>query len=225
MKPAIKVFFLALGIGLIFAVAFGIWGSRFELLFSQQACTKWFHEIRPWAWIVGIGLLMADLVLPIPATGIMAALGNVYGVWMGGLLSTIGSIGAGFSGYGLARLAGKRGARLLASDDELARFKTFFDRWGGWGIVASRLLPILPEALTILAGLARMGLKRFSAALLMGTIPTCFLFSFLGEASKSAPGFGIATAAVLPLLLWPFFLWLFRKGLGESAPSKKPLKC
>src|SRR5262245_43754001 len=35
------------------------------------------HDV--WAWALGIGLIWADLVLPIPQTAIIAALGIVYG--------------------------------------------------------------------------------------------------------------------------------------------------
>ncbi|MBC2710203.1 MAG: TVP38/TMEM64 family protein [Desulfosarcina sp.] len=223
MKLATKILLMAGGLGLLFAATFGLWGSHFDLLFSQQACAQWFKEIRTWAWAVGIGLLISDLVLPIPATGIMAALGSVYGVWLGGLIAAVGSTGAGFAGYGLAKLVGRKGARLLATDAELERFKIFFDRWGGWGIIISRMLPILPEVMTILAGLARMDLKKFTAALLLGTIPTCGLFAFLGHASRSDPGYGIVTAVALPLLLWPVFLFFMKKDRVGSASSKKPI--
>ena len=206
MNPIIKFFFLAIALVLLFAIIFGLWGTHFEFLFSQNACIQWFQQIQTWAWAAGIGLLTSDLLLPIPATGVMAALGDVYGIWLGGLIAAMGSIGAGFTGYGLARLLGQKGTRWLASDAELERFKSFFDRWGGWAIIISRILPILPEVMTILAGLARMDLKRFSAALLLGTLPTCLLFAFLGQASRNDPGYGIAAAVVLPLLLWPLFL-------------------
>jgi uncharacterized membrane protein YdjX (TVP38/TMEM64 family) len=220
MKLAFKILFIAMVMGVFFAATFGFWGEHFEIIFSQQACVKWFSEIKPWAWAVGIGLLVADLLLPIPATGIMAALGSVYGVWVGGLVAVTGSCLAGFTGYGLARLAGKRGARLLATDQEIDRFKGVFDRWGGWGIIVSRILPILPEVMTILAGLARMDLKRFSAALLLGTLPTCLLFAFLGHAAQDDPGYGIAAAVALPLLLWPFFLLITRNQRTLGGPSQ-----
>jgi uncharacterized membrane protein YdjX (TVP38/TMEM64 family) len=211
MNLGIKILLITVGLSLVFAASFGLWGDRFEMIFNQQVCAQWFTEIRTWAWAAGIGLLIADLLLPIPATGIMAALGSVYGIWLGGLIAATGSAGAGLTGYGLARLAGRKGIRWLASDEELVRFKTFFDRWGGWGIIISRILPILPEVMTILAGLARMDLKRFNAALLLGTLPTSFLFAFLGHASRNDPGYGIFAAVALPLLLWPIFLLLTKK--------------
>lgn len=223
MKLFLKILLTALGLALLFAAVFALWGSRFEFIFSQQACTQWFQSIRSWAWMVGIGLLIADLVLPIPATGIMAALGSVYGFWLGGIIAAAGAFGAGFAGYGLARIAGRRGARLLATDAELARFKNFFDRWGAYGIIVSRLLPILPEVMSLLAGLARMDLRRFSVALLLGVIPTSGFFALLGDTSRSDPGYGILAAVVLPLLLWPVFLLVTRKVRLEPVLDETPV--
>lgn len=45
--------------------------------------------------------------------GIMAALGNVYGVFVEMLEGTIGFAGAGVTGYALARFIGKRTLKLV----------------------------------------------------------------------------------------------------------------
>jgi uncharacterized membrane protein YdjX (TVP38/TMEM64 family) len=46
-------------------------------------------------------LLASDLLLPIPATADMAALGLVYGPLWGGLIGTAGGFLGGAQGYGL----------------------------------------------------------------------------------------------------------------------------
>ena len=40
-----------------------------------------------WAWAVGIALIWADLVLPVPQTVVIAALGITYGTVLGGLVA------------------------------------------------------------------------------------------------------------------------------------------
>ena len=37
------------------------------------------RDYDAWAWALGIGLIWADLILPVPQTAIIAALGIVYG--------------------------------------------------------------------------------------------------------------------------------------------------
>ena len=167
MKLFLKIFLVALLLGFVFALGFELWGGMFEQLFCQTKCVKWFAEIKSYAWAVGIGLLLADILLPVPATGIMAALGSVYGFWGGAFFSVIGSAGAGAAGYLPALFFGEKGAGLLATDDEIKRFQIFFDKWGGAAIIISRIMPILPEIISILAGLAGMNPARFFAALFL----------------------------------------------------------
>ena len=220
MRLFLKVLAMAVALaGLCFA-GFALWGDAFERVFNQEECRRWFEEIRTYAWAVAIGLLLGDLFLPIPATGIMAALGSVYGPVVGTVVGAAGSVLAAMVGYGIARLGGKRLARLMASEEELARFQALFDRWGGFAIIFSRVLPILPEVVAILAGLARMRFGRFAAALVLGTVPTAFLFAYLGHVSREQPWYGLIAAVAIPMLLWPIFLhFLGRKaapGRGEA---------
>ena len=209
MRLVIKVTLVAVLLAAAMLAAFAVWGESFEQVFSPEACVRWFAASRPYAWAAAIGLLVADLVLPIPATGIFAALGTVYGPWWGGLIGAAGSTLAGLVGYGLARLGGLPLARRLADDKELARFHAFFDRWGPVAVILSRAAPILPEVMAVLAGLARMSLGRFAASLVLGTVPTAFLFAWLGYASREAPWWGMLVAVLIPVAVWPVAVRLF----------------
>ena len=61
-----------------------------------------------WAWALGIALVWADLVLPIPQTAVIAALGIIYGTLLGGLLGSLGLITGGLLGYGLMLTSARR---------------------------------------------------------------------------------------------------------------------
>ena len=206
MRFVLKVFGIAVLLAALCLAGFALWGEPLERLFSQEACARWFAQTRPYAWAIAIGLLVADLVLPIPATGVMAALGTVYGPVLGALIGAVGSASAGIVGYGLARWGGKPLARFIADEAELARFQAFFDRWGGFAIIFSRILPVLPEVVAVLAGLAGMRFRRFLAALLLGTVPTAALFAWLGHVSREEPWYGLAAAVAAPMVIWPVFL-------------------
>lgn len=202
MKVLLRVLVIFMALALILLVLFVLFGERFE----QVDYSKWFTELRPYAWAIAIGLLVSDLVLPIPATGVMAALGSVYGVFAGAVIGATGSALSAAAAYWLARALGQRGTRLIASGDEIDRFRRTFERWGGAAIVISRTLPILPEVLGVLAGLARMQFKKFMAAVLLGTVPTAAIFAYIGAASVKNPAAGIIFAVVIPLAIWPIFL-------------------
>src|SRR5262245_21341144 len=57
-----------------------------------------------WAWAVGIALIRADLVLPVPQPVVIAALGIIYGTVLGGLLGSVGLITGDLLGYVLSQL-------------------------------------------------------------------------------------------------------------------------
>ncbi len=206
MKSTSRFFLLFMALSLLFILLYEMAGQEFETLFNQDKCIEWFTRIKSVAWIIGILLLLSDIITPVPATGIMAALGAVYGTLPGTFFSVIGSTGAGLIGYGIARALGVRGSRWIADETEIEKFKTFFDQWGGYAVILSRATPILPEVISILAGLSRMKFSRFLAALLAGTIPTSFLFAWMGSYSGLPYGTGIILALIVPVLLWPVFI-------------------
>ena len=64
-------------------------------------------------WIAaagGVGLLVADVALPVPSSLVMIAHGALFGVVWGTLLSLLGNVGAGMVGFAL----GRRGSRWMA---------------------------------------------------------------------------------------------------------------
>ena len=179
-----------------------LWGGSLEESFSLDRSIAWLAKAGPWAWAAGIGLLAADLVLPVPGTVVMSALGYVYGVVIGGLVATVGSIIAGLCGYGVGRLIGDKAARRWLGDLDFEKGKLLFARGGGWMIALSRSLPILPEAISCTAGLVRMPFGRFLAALTCGSLPVGYLFAWIGVAGRDAPGWALAFSLLAPALLW-----------------------
>jgi uncharacterized membrane protein YdjX (TVP38/TMEM64 family) len=200
---------LFLLLALIVLVPFVIWGSGFEQSFTPEGAAAWLTGYGQWASIAGILLLMSDLVLPIPATAVMAALGFVYGPVAGGLIATLGSFLSGALGYLLCRGFGRPVAVRLLGPKGLMEGEQLFARVGGWLVVLSRWLPVFPEVIACMAGLSRMPPVRFFAALACGSVPLGFGFATIGHAGVDDPVLAIALSAVLPPLLWlavqPYF--------------------
>ena len=179
-----------------------IWGGAWEQRFTLAGAVAWIEGAGPWTWAAGIGLLAADLVLPVPGTVVMSALGWVYGTAWGGLIASAGSILAGLCGYGVGRLIGEKGARKLLGDQDFEKGQKLFTRGGGWMIALSRALPILPEALSCTAGLVRMPFGRFTASLTCGSLPVGFLFAWIGAIGRDAPAWTFAFSIGVPAMLW-----------------------
>ncbi len=196
-----KLPLIILVIVIVLLTPYFIWHAEMDAYFASESYQEWLLSVRPYAWAVAIGLIVADLFLPIPAAPIMAAMGALYGPIVGGLVATAGSMLAGLLAYGLARLFGMKAARLLASDRELDDLQQFFDSWGAAGIIASRALPVVPEVMTILAGLAKMHFGRFMLALTLGSVPVGFAFAWIGQAN------GLSSLMLLLLTMIPALAW------------------
>lgn len=164
-----------------------------------------------WAWALGIALIWADLVLPIPQTAVIAALGIIYGTLLGGLLGSLGLITGGLLGYGLMLTSARRFAQRFAGPRSLHKMESLFDRGGAWAIILTRSLPYsVPEAMVFLAGLAGMPMRKFTAALTIGSVPTAFAFAAIGAGWADQPILALAVSYVLPILLLPIALYLMR---------------
>ena len=169
------------------------------------------REYEGWAWAVGIVLIWADLVLPVPQTAVIAALGIIYGILLGGSLGTLGLITGGLLGYGLMLTSARRIAQRFVGPRSLHKMESLFDRSGAWAIILSRSLPYsVPEAMVFLAGLAGMPMRKFAAALTTGSVPTAFVFAAIGAGWADQPIVALVVSYVLPILLLPIALYLAR---------------
>lgn len=179
-----------------------LWGGRWDERFTFDGSVKWLEGAGQWAWAAGFLLLVGDLLLPVPGTIVISALGYVYGAVLGGTVASAGLVAAGVSGYGLGRLFGEKFARRWLGDRDYERGRLLFAKGGGWVVALSRALPILPEVISCTAGLVRMPFKRFVVSLACGSVPMGFLFASIGQTGHEAPGWAFGLSLALPALLW-----------------------
>ena len=184
------------------ALPFAIWGGEIEANLTEKDPAEWMREFGSWAWLVGIALIASDIVLPVPASAIMAVLGIIYGPFVGGLISASGSMIAGLAGYGICRMIGPRAAKRLAGAKGFAQARDLFDSYGGWMVAASRWLPVLPETISFLAGLTAMPFGRYVVALACGAVPLGFVFATAGHIGSENVLLTMVISAAAPLVLW-----------------------
>jgi uncharacterized membrane protein YdjX (TVP38/TMEM64 family) len=188
-----------------------VFDDEIDGYFAGEEGLRRLQSFGGWAWLVAIGLIVSDLVLPVPSTAVIAGLGMLYGPWLGGLIGGVGSTLAGLVAYGGCRLIGKRVLDILVGEASLVKLGRFFQRYGLWTIALSRWMPLLPEALCCLAGMARMSAGPFLAALACGSMAMGFAFSFLGVAYLDRPVAGLVISALIPLAVWPIMHRMVRR--------------
>lgn len=199
MLRLVLVFLVLAGLVL---VPFLIWGEALEAALDPTLLAGRLQAQGPAATLVAMGLLWSDLLLPIPATAVMSALGFVHGALLGGLLGALGSMLAGLTGYTVCRALGPRAARTILGTEGLAEGERLFARVGAWLVLLSRWLPVFPEVVACMAGLARMHFPTFLVALAAGSWPMATAFAALGAFGLERPGLALALSAVLPPVIW-----------------------
>ena len=184
------------------SIPYLIWGSALEAAFTVNGARDWMAHFGAGAGFAGIGLLVADLALPIPSTLVMSALGLTFGTFVGGLYSAAGTALGGMIAYVLSRWLGRPIALRLAGEDGLRMGEGLFAKGGPWLVAGSRCLPILPEAIACLAGMNRMPFHPFLLALLCGSVPTGFLFAAIGALGQEEPSYALILSVTAPVALW-----------------------
>jgi uncharacterized membrane protein YdjX (TVP38/TMEM64 family) len=169
------------------------------------------RDYGSWAWAMGIVLIWADIVLPVPQAAVIAALGIIYGAPVGGLVGSLGLFTGGLLGYLLMRTSARRFLQRFVRIESRHKIDSVFDRGGAWAIVLTRSLPYsVPEAVVFLAGLAGMPMRKFATSLAIGSVPTAFAFAAIGAGWADQPMLALLVSYVLPILLLPIALYLLR---------------
>ncbi|MEQ9823081.1 MAG: VTT domain-containing protein [Puniceicoccaceae bacterium] len=138
-----------------------------------------------WAALIGGGLLLADVFIPVPSSVVMMAHGAMLGVGVGFLVSWVASIGGAMLGWWIGRYCKAWVSRHIAQAEQ-DRVLQLFEQYGLLAIVISRMLPILSETVSIMAGLVGMGWKRVMIASALGAFPPALIYAIAGALSVNA---------------------------------------
>jgi len=151
------------------------------------------------AW-VGVGLLVADIVLPVPSSVVMLAHGALFGVIPGAALSLLGRTGNAVVGVLIGRGAGNLlSRRSLRRSRDTGKGAELVGRWGLAAVVLTRPVPVLAESTLVAA--AAMGLwpPAVVGAAVVGALPEAVLYAVAGNVAASYANGAIVFVAVIVL--------------------------
>ena len=177
--------------------------------------------LEPATWpvaMIGALLLVADVILPIPSSGVMIAHGAVFGLLPGSLLSLVGGTAATLVAY----LVGRRSRGLvnrLVSEEQQRRGAELLERHGMVAIVVTRPVPMLAETLGILAGTGTtLPWWKVTIAGAVGNLVPAVAYAATGAYMTTFVN-GLAVfvgVLVVALLVWVVQSWPGRLG-GKTA--------
>ena len=186
--------------------------------------TPWMKHGGVFAASLGVGLLIADVLLPVPSSLVMVAHGAIFGVVIGTLLSLLGSVGAALFGFAIGRRGGKILERVV-TPAERARADYLLARWGALAIVVTRPVPLLAETVAIMAGASTMSWSSVFLASLAGSAPPALLYALTGAAvanfQSTALMFGVIMVVAGLFWLIGRLLEPFLNTRGSRYPSEQ----
>ena len=199
MKPALRAALFLMVLFAIPIVPFVWLGESFEAGLLKALREPSSHMVVT-SWV--IGLLAADMFLPVPSSAVITYAGGVLGVVAGTVTSWIGlSLGA-VGGFGLARLFGESIARRFSVSEDIERMSRFTQRHGATALVLTRALPILAEACVLMLGAGRLSWRQFLLPMLASNLLLSLTYSACGAYFKDSNAFPIAIVAsgTVPLI-------------------------
>ena len=129
--------------------------------------------------LLGCGLLVSDILIPVPSSLIMTVHGKLFGIWLGTLVSLSGSLGMALLGYAIGLTSGVFINKHISQNEQI-RAKYLIKKWGALAIVLSRPIPIIAETVAVIAGMSRLNLIIVIFATLSGAFPMCLVYAVAG---------------------------------------------
>lgn len=141
----------------------------FVLMVPESACIP----IPSEATMLFAGFNVSEGKYSLVAAVAVGAVANLVGSWI--------AYAVGY--YGRLELL-ERHRAFHVNPKHLEQAERWFDRWGGWAVFFSRMLPVVRTFISLPAGVARMPFWRFSALTLAGSVPWILMLTLVGKAAR-----------------------------------------
>ncbi|MEA3308800.1 MAG: VTT domain-containing protein [Chloroflexota bacterium] len=145
-------------------------------------------------WVATIlsGLLMLDILIPVPSSLVSTAAGFLLGFTRGLLTSFLGMTLSCLLGFWVGGKFGRPLAQRLVGAAELRRLEGLMGRWGDWAIVISRPVPMLAESAVLFAGISQMSISRFFWLASLSNLGISAVYAAVGTFSANVNSFLLA---------------------------------
>lgn len=126
--------------------------------------------------------LPSEITLPLAGYMVFLHKGTLLSMT---LVSTLGCLFGSLIAYTVGYYGGrpfilKYGKYIFFTEKDLARADNFFEKRGQATIFFGRMLPVVRTFISLPAGISRVNVVKFSVLSVLGSLPWCFLFVFLG---------------------------------------------
>ncbi len=180
----------------------------FDLIFNISSLSELYIKSLPatvgTASII-ILLLVADILLPIPASIVMIASGMLFGGLLGGLIALIGTLSGSIINFQMSRKLGRDRVKKWMRDREYNNLSMVMRKYGAYIVILTRMIPLFMESVSSIAGISNTKLQKFIVMNVVGFVPIIFLYSYAGALYKAQPQ-SIFIILVVGFFV-PFIFW------------------
>lgn len=168
---------LALLVGTLVVLGGLFWIGGVLQVADVRATIEPLGPLAPLAYVVAGVLLGAALV---PGWLLAGASGLLFGPVLGTVVTVCSAVGTALLARGIARHAGREGARRLAPRRQAA-VEAWTARHGLLAVIVARLAPAVPDAaMSYAAGLAGVTAVQIGLGTLIASTPRAFAYTALG---------------------------------------------
>ena len=138
-------------------------------------------------------MALESACIPIPSEAIMPFAGKLivtdpargFNIHMLAFMGALGNLLGSIVAYWVGAIGGrpfleKYGKYVLISHHDMDLADRFFQRYGEWTALISRLLPIVRTFISLPAGISRMNFPKFCIYTFIGALPFCYLLTYAG---------------------------------------------
>ncbi len=168
-------------------------------------------KYRSFGPIPGVVLPMLEAFLPfLPLVVFVVANASAFGLWLGFLVSWIGTVTGSLLVFLIFRNYGqKKLLRFLNKNKQVQKLMEWVDRHGFGPLFLLLCFPFTPSAIVnIVAGLSKISRGQYALALMGGKLVMIFTISFIGYDVVSLIHKPVRTAIMAGII---FILWLVGK--------------
>ena len=153
---------------------------------DERRISDWVSQFGFWGpFFIVLAMVAQMFLVVVNVVALMLVAIIAYGHFWGSIIAIVAVAVASTVGYWIGHSVGEAGVSKLIGRKTERKVTGFVNEYGIWAVIIARVSPFLSnDAVSFVAGLARMSYFRFMAATLAGIIPLTVLLAWLGQNSE-----------------------------------------
>ncbi len=148
---------------------------------DRVAIKEWISQFGFWGpLIIILAMVLQMFLIVINAVALMVVAVLAYGPFWGSLIALAAVFTASTVGYIIGLILGESTVQKLIGKKTETKMQDFVHKYGFWAVIITRISPFLSnDAISFIAGIARMNYFTFMLATVLGILPLIILIAWL----------------------------------------------